>query len=327
MMTDFYRDKRVLVTGATGFVGSWLTRSLLEEGAFVVALIRDWDPQSELIRSGTVQRATVVNGQLEDFQTLERAFNEYDIDTVFHLGAQAIVGAAHRSPLATFESNIRGTYNLLEACRRNRHSVERVVIASTDKAYGTSENLPYREDHPLLGNHPYEVSKSCADLISQSYWGTYSLPVAIARCGNIYGGGDLNWSRVVPGTIRSILQSTPPIIRSDGRFTRDYMYVDDVVEAYKTLARGLDQHPQIRGEAFNFSPQSPLSVLEVVEEIQVQMDRADLEAVIMDQAVGEIRDQHLSSEKAEQVLGWKPAYSFRQGLERTIPWYMELLSL
>ena len=325
-MTDFFPDKRVLVTGATGFVGSWLTRSLLDEGAFVVALVRDWDPQSELIRSGTVQKATVVNGQLEDFQTLERAINEHDIDTVFHLGAQAIVGAAHRSPLATFESNIKGSYNLLEACRRNRHSVARVVVASTDKAYGTSENLPYREDHPLLGSHPYEVSKSCADLISQSYWETYGLRVAIARCGNIYGGGDLNWSRVVPGTIRSMLQGTPPIIRSDGHFTRDYIYVDDVVDAYKTLARGLDQHPHIRGEAFNFSPQAPLSVLEVVEQIRVQMNRTDLEAVILDQAEGEIRDQYLNSEKAERVLGWKPAYSFAQGLERTIPWYRGLLS-
>ena len=200
-MTNFFRDKSVFVTGATGFVGSWLIRSMVKEGASVVVLIRDWDTRSELIRSGDVQNVSVANGRLEDFQTLERVINEYEIDTVFHLGAQTIVGAAHRSPLATFEANIRGSYNLLEACRIHKDSVRRVVIASSDKAYGETEILPYREDHPLRGSHPYEVSKSCTDLLSQSYWQTYSLPVAIARCGNIYGGGGeistgAGWSQV-----------------------------------------------------------------------------------------------------------------------------------
>jgi len=325
-MTSFFRDKSVFVTGATGFVGSWLVRSMITEGASVVVLIRDWDTRSELIRSGAVHSVSVVNGRLEDFQTLERAINEYEIDTVFHLGAQTIVGAADRSPLATFEANIRGSYNLLEACRIHGDSVRRVVIASSDKAYGKTENLPYREDHPLRGSHPYEVSKSCADLLSQSYWKTYRLPVAIARCGNIFGGGDFNWSRVVPGTINALFQGTPPIIRSDGQFTRDYIFVDDVVEAYKILARGLDEVPEVRGEAFNFSPQNPVSVLDVVQEISDHMGRSDLKPVILNQAQGEIRHQHLSSEKAYRVLGWKPAFSVRDGLEKTIAWYKEYLT-
>jgi len=226
--TDFWSQRRVFVTGATGIVGSWLVKDLLAQGAYVVALVRDADPQSELYRSGDIHRISVVSGRLEDFHTLERAINEHEIDTVFHLAAQPIVGVAHRFPLHTFESNIRGSYNLLEACRVHNQFVQRVVIASSDKAYGPQPNLPYTEEMPLQGCHPYEVSKSCTDLIAQSYYYTYGLPVAIARCGNIYGGGDLNWSRIVPGTIRAFLQGERPVIRSDGTYVRDYIYVQRI---------------------------------------------------------------------------------------------------
>jgi len=319
-MTDCWEGKRVLVTGATGLVGSWLVKALLERKAYVVALVRDWDPQSELIRSGAIHSTNVVHGELEDYAAVERAINEHEADTVFHLGAQTIVGTAYRSPLPTFESNIRGTYNVLEACRRLGGLVKRVVIASSDKAYGESVVLPYTEDMPPLGRHPYDVSKSCADLVSHAYHHTYELPVVIARCGNIYGGGDLNWSRIVPGTIRSLYFGERPVIRSDGRFTRDYTYVQDVVDAYLTMAKSLDK-PEMRGQAFNFGPEKPLTVLDIVEEIRKMMGREHLEPVILDEARAEIRDQYLSFQKARDLLGWKPQYTLAEGLCKTIDWY------
>jgi CDP-glucose 4,6-dehydratase len=318
------RQSRVLVTGATGMVGSWLVKALLDRQAYVVGLIRDADPQSELYRSGDVNQITVVNGPLEDFATVERAINEQEIDTVFHLGAQTIVGTAHRRPLATFESNIRGTYNVLEACRAHDSLVRRVVIASSDKAYGNQVQLPYREDMPLKGVHPYEVSKSCADLISQAYHHTYGLPVAILRCGNIYGGGDLNWSRIVPGTIRSVLAGERPIIRSDGTFVRDYIYVRDVVDAYLAVSDALVESVTA-GEAFNFSTESGVSVFELVRQIQETMGRTDLEPHVLDRAPGEIRDQTLSAEKARRLLGWRPRFSLAEGLAETVSWYERFL--
>ena len=272
-------NRRVLITGATGIVGSWLVKRLLQEQCYLVALIRDWDPQSELIRSSDVNRISVVSGALEDYASLERAINEHEIDTVFHLGAQTIVGTAARSPLPTFEANIRGTYNLLEACRVHSGMIERVVVASSDKAYGEAEVLPYTEDMPIKGNHPYDVSKSCADLIALTYAHTYNLPVAIARCGNIYGGGDLNWSRIVPGTIRSVVANQRPILRSDGKYIRDYVYVLDVVEAYLRLAENTPREA-VRGEAFNFSLETPVTVGEITNKLLQLMGRSDLETVI-----------------------------------------------
>ncbi len=246
-MSGEWTGRRVFVTGATGIVGSWLVRRLLDDGALVVALVRDWDPQTELIRSGDIGRTHVVNGALEDYASLERTVNEHEIDTVFHLGAQTIVGSAYRSPLPTFEANIRGTYNLLEVCRVHSGLVGSIVVASSDKAYGESPTLPYAEDMPLAGRHPYDVSKSCTDLLAATYAHTYGLPVTVARCGNIYGGGDLNWSRIVPGTVRSLLAEEQPIIRSDGKFTRDYIYVQDVVDAYLRLAHSAADDG-VRGE-------------------------------------------------------------------------------
>lgn len=315
---------RVLVTGATGLVGSWLCRRLLAQGAHVVALVRDWDPQSEFIRSGDVRRCAVVSGALEDFPTLARAVAEHEVDTVVHLGAQAIVGTALRSPLATFEANIRGTWNLLEACRVHRDLVRRVVVASSDKAYGDSPVLPYTEAMPANGRHPYDVSKSCADLLAQTYAESYGLNVAVARCGNIYGGGDLNWSRIVPGTIRAVLAGRAPELRSDGTFLRDYIYVEDVVDAYLALAETADRDG-VRGEAFNFSPQRPLTVLEITRAVLAALGRPEVQPVILGTARAEIRDQYLDAGKAARVLDWRPKWPLEAGLEATVAWYRAFL--
>ena len=319
-----FEGRTVFVTGATGLVGSWLVPRLLASGAGVVALVRDADPQSELVRSGTIGRCTVVTGRLENLDDLERALVGHEVDTVFHLAAQTIVGAAFRSPLATFESNIRGTYQLLEACRRQRETVRRVVVASSDKAYGEARVLPYTEEMPANGRHPYDVSKSCADLLSQTYAATYGLPLAVARCGNIYGGGDLNWSRLVPGTIRSALEGRRPIIRSDGTYTRDYVFVEDAVSGYLALADGLDRE-EVRGGVFNFGPGAPATVLEVTNAILAATGRTDLVPEIRDEAAAEIREQFLDSSKARRVLGWAPTRGLREGLLETVAWYRTFL--
>lgn len=323
--SHFWKDRSVFVTGATGIVGSWLVRGLLEDGALVVALVRDADPQSELYRSGDISRISVASGCLEDFKTLERTVNEHEVETVFHLAAQPLVGVAHRYPLHTFESNIRGSYNLLEACRVHSRFVRRVVVASSDKAYGTQPRLPYTEDMPLLGRQPYEVSKSCTDLIGQSYFHSYGLPVGIARCGNIYGGGDLNWSRIVPHTIRSFLLGERPIIRSDGTFVRDYVYVKDVVRSYMRVAECLDDS-QVQGQAFNFSPERAVSVLELVRILQDLMHCQHLSPDIRNVAQGEIHSQYLSSDKARGTLGWHPEFTLEKGLSETIEWYRQFLA-
>lgn len=321
---NFWQNKNVLVTGASGFLGYWLTRALVQEKAQVVALIRDQDPQSELFRSGLIGKIRVVQGALEDYPSVERAINEHEVDTVFHLGAQTIVGTALRNPLSTFESNIRGTYNLLEACRLHKGLVQRIMVASSDKAYGSSPVLPYTEEMPLRGRHPYDVSKSCTDLLSDTYHHTYGLPVVIARCGNLYGGGDLNWSRLIPGTIRNFHGGVAPVIRSDGTYTRDYLYVEDAVQAYLLLALNANKE-NVRGQAFNFGPNEPFSVLEIVSALQRLMNCFDLPPQVLGQAKEEIRDQSLDSQKARQILGWKPLFNLEEGLQRTIHWYKNYL--
>ena len=311
---------RVFVTGATGIVGSWLVRRLVDAGAYVVALVRDADPQSEFFRSGTAARTSIVSGALEDFPVLERAINEHETDMVLHLGAQTIVGTALRSPLQTFEANIRGTYNLLEACRRLGGLVRSVVVASSDKAYGDSEVLPYTEDMPPLGRHPYDVSKSCTDLLAHTYGHTYDLPVAIARCGNIYGGGDLNWSRIVPGTIRSALREERPVLRSDGTYIRDYIFVDDVVDAYLLLAEAVEAG-SARGRAYNFSTESKVTALEMMQAVLSAMGSESLQPVVLGTATGEIKHQYLDSSRARAELDWAPRFSLEEGLARTVDWY------
>jgi CDP-glucose 4,6-dehydratase len=319
-MNDSWVDSRALVTGATGMIGSFLVRELLERGAIVAAFVKDTEMKSDFFRRGDAGEVTVFNGALEDYTSIENAINKHEAEVVFHLGAQTIVGAAHRSPLSTFEANVRGTYNLLEACRVHGDFDLRVVIASSDKAYGEQAQLPYNEEMALEGRHPYEVSKSCADILAQCYYHTYQLPVGIARCGNVYGGNDLNFSRIVPGTVRSLLLDKPPVIRSDGTFTRDYVYVKDVVLAYIRLSECLADE-NVRGEAFNFSTGSPVTVLEIVRLIQKLMGREDLEPVILGSVRGEIKDQHLLARKARGMLGWEPAYDLEEGLLETIGWY------
>jgi CDP-glucose 4,6-dehydratase len=321
---SFWSDRPVLVTGSTGLLGSWLTRALIERGAVVVALIRDWVPQSELIRTCTLDRVRSVRGDVRDQETVERALGEYEIDTAFHLAAQTIVGIANRNPLSTFESNIRGSWTVLEACRRSP-AVRQVIVASSDKAYGAHEKLPYLEDAPLQGRHPYDVSKSCADLIAQSYWATYGLPVCVTRCGNLYGGGDLNWNRIVPGTIRSALHSERPIIRSDGTCVRDYFYVEDAALAYLMLAEQLAARPELAGQAFNFSNESQLSVLAIARLILGLMGCEDLEPEVRGKAPNEIGHQFLDASKARKVLGWRARFSLEDGLSQTIDWYTQFL--
>ena len=317
--TTFWQDRPTLVTGATGLVGSWLVRRLLLAQAKVICLVRDWIPESELIRSGSFANVTIVRGDVRDQVLLERALGEFEIDTVLHLAAQTIVPIANRNPISTFETNIGGTWGLLEACRRSP-AVKQIILASSDKAYGDQDKLPYDEETPLQGRHPYDVSKSCADLIAQSYAITYGLPVAITRCGNFYGGGDLNWNRIVPGTMRSVLRGQRPVIRSDGQFVRDYFYVEDGAAAYMLLAEKLAQNPELRGQAFNFSNDIPVTVLELVEQI-LSLTHSHLEPDIRNEASHEIRLQHLSSAKARAILGWKPLFTLPQGLENTIAWY------
>jgi CDP-glucose 4,6-dehydratase len=321
MMTEavpFWRDRPVLVTGCTGFLGSWLVAALVEAGAKVVGLVRDRTGESRLFADGTAQRITMVWGQVEDAALLERVVNEYEVETVFHLAAQALVGVAHANPLSTFETNIRGTWNLLEAGRRSRR-IRRIVLASSDKAYGASAILPYTESLPLAGSHPYDVSKSCADLIGQAYARTYGLPVCVTRCANLFGGGDVNLSRLVPGTIVSLLRGERPVIRSNGKAVRDYLYVKDAVTAYLDLARAMDR-PDVAGEAFNVSSENQIAVLDLVRTIGRLMG-SDAEPLILDEARGEIPHQAMSSKKAREVLGWSPAYTLEMGLKETIAWY------
>jgi CDP-glucose 4,6-dehydratase len=320
MADKFWKNRNVFVTGCTGLLGSWLTRALVERGAVVCGLVRDLVPESNLNRSGFDQKINIVRGEIEDYLLLERVINEYEVDTVFHLAAQTIVTIANRNPLSTFEANIKGTWNLLEACRRSP-LVTRIVAASSDKAYGDQETLPYTESAPLQGGHPYDVSKSCADLLCAMYYGTYNLPVCVTRCGNFYGGGDLNFNRIVPGAIRSLLDNRAPVIRSDGTLVRDYIYIEDVVEAYLLLAQNMER-PEIRGQAFNFSNETRLTVLELVNTI-INLMGAGIEAVIRSNAPNEIQHQYLSAAKARELLGWRPHYTLEQGLEKTIAWYKD----
>jgi len=319
----YWLDRPVFITGCAGFLGSWLTIALADAGATVVGLIRDEVPFSHLRRSGYQERIAVVRGDVTDYVFVERVLNEHEIDTIFHLAAQTIVPIANRAPLSTFETNIKGTWTVLEAARRSP-KVTRVVVASSDKAYGVHEKLPYTEDAPLLGCYPYDASKACAELVARTYVATFDLPVAITRCANLYGGGDLNWSRIFPGTIRSVIRGERPIVRSDGTMMRDYLYVRDAVSAYLTLANHLD-NSEVRGEAFNFGMDDPKSVLETVQAIIAVSDYPELEPVVLADAPNEIQAQYLDSSKAHRVLDWTPRYSLEEGLRETLEWYREFL--
>ncbi len=317
----FWRDRPTLVTGATGLLGGWLVRSLLDAGADVVCLMRDSIPKSEFSLANFQDQVKMVRGDLCDRSLIERMVGEYEIDTVFHLAAQTTVGIANRNPISTFETNIGGTWNLLEACRRSP-LVKQIVVASSDKAYGACDTLPYNEDTPLQGRHPYDVSKTCADLITQSYAHSYQLPAVVTRCGNLYGGGDLNWNRIVPGTIRSVLRGERPLIRSDGQYVRDYFYVEDGAAAYLHLAEKLAADRSLTGEAFNFSNELQITVSELVEKILVEMG-SDLKPQILNEASNEIRHQYLSAEKATRMLNWSPYFTLHEGLQKSVTWYRD----
>ncbi len=322
--TTVYGGRSVLVTGASGILGSWLVRRLLEHGATVVALFRDDDPDSELVRSGDVQRIRCVRGSLEDARLLDRALVQYEVEVVFHLGAQTQVRHAQQQPFATLEANVRGTYNLLEAVRGAAGRVESVVVASSDKAYGESTDLPYTEKHPLAARHIYDASKAAADLLSSAYAHSYGLPIGIARCGNIYGGGDLNWDRIVPSTIRSLLSGQRPVIRSDGTPRRDYLFVEDAVSGYLALGAALLDGREF-GEAFNFAPGEPVAVSDLVSRLAHILGRVDLPPIVLANASNEIPAQWLDSTKAQVRLSWEATVGLDDGLRQTADWYRGLL--
>ena len=323
--STFWNQRKVLVTGGTGLLGPWLIKELLALNAHVITLVRDTVPDSMFFAEGLDKKTTLIWGDLLQPDLLARILNECDIDTVFHLGAQAIVGYANRSPISTFRSNIEGTWNLLEACR-NSPWVKRIIVASSDKAYGAHDQLPYHEDAPLQGRFPYDVSKSCADLLAQSYFHSFKLPVCVTRCGNFFGGGDLHFNRIVPGTIKAVLHNNHPIIRSNGLFVRDYIYVKDVVDAYITLAQTMVDK-QVLGQCFNFSTDQPFTVSEIVNHILQAMDATHLAPIIQNNATNEIPAQHLSSEKARNLLDWNPTYGVSKGLVETIMWYKKYFGI
>ncbi|MBI4561185.1 MAG: GDP-mannose 4,6-dehydratase [Candidatus Rokubacteria bacterium] len=320
-----WRGRSVFVTGAGGFIGSWLAKALVEAGATVTCLLRDQPRISNFTLLGLEGRVNILRGRVEDGGLLARALNEYECDTCFHLAAQAVVGAANRAPLATFETNIKGTWTLLEACRRSP-LMRRVVVASSDKAYGEQADLPYTEDSPLCATYPYDVSKACADMLARAYHQTFGLPVAICRPANIYGGGDLHFSRLIPGTALSILRGEPPIVRSDGRAVRDYVFVDDAVRGYLRLGE-LAGDSGVAGQAFNLGSGVPVKVLDVVDTLLAHAGRTDLSPLVMrvSKPEGEIGEQWLSSDRAAEVLGWRPTVGLEEGLKLTFGWYHEHL--
>ncbi len=322
-MSHFWRDRRVVVTGGSGLIGGWLVEELINNGADVIVLLRDWVPQSKLLSEEKLKKSTLVRGDLSDPKHLERILSEYEVQSVFHLAAQTIVPIANKNPLSTFESNVAGTWNLLEACRHVK-SVSSIVAASSDKAYGDAPNLPYHEEMPLRAVYPYDVSKACADMICLSYAKTFDLPVSTTRCGNFFGGGDLNWNRIIPGTIRSALRSETPIIRSDGTLIRDYIYVEDAVNAYLTLSKALSEDSNLKGEAFNFSNETQRTVLELTNLILTELG-SDLTPIVQGDNKGEIKAQYLDSSKASRLLGWKAQFGLEEGLSKTISWYKKYL--
>lgn len=323
-MKSYWEGQNVLVTGANGFLGSWVSRRLVDEGANVICFVRDAIPKSFFNLSGTVDKVVIAHGTLEDYFSIERVFNEFEVEFCFHLAAQAIVGTAERFPLSTYDSNIRGTWNVLEAARRNSR-IKGLVIASSDKVYGSKEKLPYTEQDPLGGLNPYDVSKVCVDLLAQSYFHTYGTPLGIARSGNFYGPGDLNFSRIVPDTIRSLIRNENPVIRSDGTYLRDYFYVEDASEAFLILGENLAKEG-VKGQAFNFGTETPTQVIDVVAQLISHSGKKNITPVILNQAAHEIKAQYLSCRKALELLGWRHKTDLKTGLAKSYSWYQEFFA-
>ncbi|MEW6087936.1 MAG: GDP-mannose 4,6-dehydratase [bacterium] len=322
-MNNFWKNKRILVTGYEGFLGSNLTKWLLNNKARIIGIDIDVRRDKTILTENDYDKITVIKGNISDFDFLKEIISKYKIEIIFHLAAEAIVERALKDPLKTFSSNIEGTWNILEACRQYG-KVGTIIIASSDKAYGSHKKLPYKEDAPLIGNHPYDVSKSCADLIAYAYYHTYNLPVAVTRCGNIYGPGDFNFSRIIPDAIRCLITGETLLIRSDGRFTRDYVYVDDIVNGYVMLAEKMKKK-KLQGEVFNFSDENPLAVIKLLEIISA-LTKQKLNYRVLNKAKYEIKDQFLDSSKARRLLGWKPKYTLKEGFKETIEWYKRYFS-
>ncbi len=329
MNAQSYSGQSVLVTGAQGFVGAWLAERLLDAGARVVVPQRDIPSDSRFRAEGIEPRCELVMADLTDYDAMLRVLNEYDVRAVFHLAAQTIVGIANRSPLSTWDSNVRGTYTLLEACRAASEvatPVDRIVVASSDKAYGDQEELPYREDTPLLARYPYDVSKACTDLIARSYAVTYELPVAVSRLANVYGGGDMNFSRLVPDTARSLVRGEAPVVRSDGSPERDWIYAADAVDAYLLMAESLDRL-ELRGRAWNAGSGTAVSVLEIVRTLS-EVSGKDLQPDVRGEGTpkGEIDRQVLDAAAIREQLGWEPSFDLESGMRETWRWYEAHLS-
>jgi len=314
----FWKNKPVLVTGFEGFLGSNLTKALIQGGAKVVGLDIKTRRKETILTADDYRKMTVIKGSVTHYRLLENILTGKKIDVVFHLAAEVIVGRCHNNPQRTFSVNIKGTWNVLEACR-NSKTIQSIIVASSDKAYGSHKKLPYREEMPLMANHPYDVSKSCADLLAHTYFHTYGLPVCVTRCGNIYGPGDFHLSRIVPDTILSAIKNKTLLIRSDGKFTRDYVYVDDIVDGYLLLAEKI-QELNLSGEAFNFSGENPITVIELVNKI-FKIIHKKPNYRILNQSKYEIKEQYLSARKARKTLYWKPRYDLEEGLKKAIEWY------
>lgn len=326
MNADFFAGRTVLVTGAQGFIGSWLAERLLDAGAEVVALQRDLQPQARFRVDGIEARCVLAHADVTDYEAVVRVLNEHGVSAVFHLAAQAIIGTANRSPLSTFETNVRGTYVLLEACRAVGvlgQPISEIVVASSDKAYGDHDELPCREDFPLQPRYPHDTSKACADLIARTYAATYDLPVAITRLANVYGGGDINWSRIVPATARALVRGDAPVIRSDGTPERDYLYVEDAVEAYLAVAGSLE-HPDLRGRAWNAGTGAPVAVRDLVERLTTiagSSAKPEIQGEVAPH--GEIDRHYLDSTAIRDELGWMPRHDLDAGLTATWAWYQD----
>lgn len=320
MANNFWRNKNVLITGYEGFLGSHLTRTLLYRGAKICGLDIRICRKQTILSYKELAKVKIIKGSVENFSLVSEIIKKHRIEFIFHLAAKSLVGECLREPIKALSTNIRGTWNVLEASR-NSNTIKVIVIASSDKAYGSHTKLPYKEDASLSGSHPYDVSKSCADLIAHTYYNTYGSPVVVTRCGNIFGPGDFNFSRIIPDAVRSAIMNNKLIIRSDGKFIRDYIYVDDVVNAYLSLSEKF-QRLKLDGNAFNFSYEKPISVLELVK-IIYYLTGKELNYKILDQAKYEIKKQYLLSKKAKKILGWKPRFTLEEGLKKTIEWYKD----
>lgn len=314
----YWSERVVLVTGAAGLLGRCVSKVLSSSGARVIGLDIDWTDRT---KGWVPTQVQCLDGDVRDPSTLSSVIEEMKVNAVIHLAAQTLVGPALEDPIETFDHNIKGTWMVLEACRNSGY-VESVVVASSDKAYGDGGGMPYLEEMQLMARHPYDVSKACSDMLAQTYAETFDLPVAISRCGNLYGGGDLNWSRIIPGTIRSLIGSERPVIRSDGTFVRDYLYVEDAAWGILDLAREVQEKPEMHGQALNFASEERLSVLEVVQILTKAMD-SDLEPMILDEVIHEIPEQRVSSDKARRLLNWRARHSFDEGIRQTIDWYQQ----